>query len=145
MQVQKSLILVLAVGVISWYASNFSMPTAQEAAQNALETGQKNDPERFCFDVTESFDAQYLGDTPGHLGRSALGGRRPNIALGDPVFRDQEQIGTITELKWNRSTDSLEVEFDPLPNYRIFVGSAVWVHLDGSRYDKLINRPKIVP
>lgn len=141
MQFQKPLVLLLAVGALAWCASGFSRPTEQEAAPKA----QENDMEKFHFDVTESFDAQYLGDTPGHLGRSALGGRRPNIALGDPVFREKEQIGTITELKWNRSTDSLEVEFDPLPNHRIFVGSSVWVHLDGSRYDKVINRPKIVP
>lgn len=105
---------------------------------------EKTDP-KFEFEVLESFDAQYLGDLPGHVGRDGLNGRRPNIALGDPVFRANEQIGTVTVLKWNRVNDSLEVEFDPLPNHRIFVGESVWVHLDGSRYDKIINRPKIVP
>ena len=141
MQFQKPLGLILVVGLLAWCGSGVSGPTAQEAQQ----ADQKKDDEKFVFEVTESFDAQYLGDTPGHMGRHSLSRRRPNIALGDPVFRNSEQIGTITELKWNRTTDSLEVEFDPLPNLRIFVGESVWVHLDGSRYDKIVNRPKIVP
>lgn len=121
-------------------SAGFALPTAFQDPK----ADEKSDP-KFEFEVLESFDAQYLGDLPGHVGRDGLNGRRPNIALGDPVFRGNDQIGTVTELKWNRVNDSLEVEFDPLPNYRIFVGESVWVHLDGSRYDKIINRPKIVP
>jgi hypothetical protein len=105
-------------------------------------------PTRFEFQVVESFDAQYLGDTPGHIGRGGgLGERKPDVALGDPVFRGDQKVGKVTNLKWERSKDSLEIEFDPEPlrfdangralgPLRIAVGDEVWIPLGGSAAPK---------
>lgn len=86
--------------------------------------------DRFDFDVVRSFDAKYQGDTPGHIGRhGGLGDRHPLIALGDPVFRGDEQVGVVTELAWSRPQGALDIEFDPLPKVRVCVGDLVWVKL----------------
>jgi hypothetical protein len=85
---------------------------------------------RFEFEVIESFDAKYEGDTPGHIGRSGgLGDDRPQAALGDAVYRGEQKIGTVTALRWSRGQGSLEVEFDPEPKTRIQVGDVVWMKL----------------
>lgn len=86
---------------------------------------------RFEFEVVESFDAKYLGDTPGHTGQAGgLGSTRPHVALGDPVYRGKEQIGTVSTVVWSHSRGSLTVEFDPQPLTRIAVGEIVWVDLN---------------
>jgi len=86
---------------------------------------------RFTFEVIESFDAKYDGDTPGHIGRGGnLGEVRPNVALGDAVFRGNDPIGTITNVAWSRVQGSLAVEFDPRPNTRIAVGDIAWIDLN---------------
>lgn len=85
---------------------------------------------RFKFEVIESFDAKYQGDSPGHIGKHGeLGDFRPQAALGDPVFRGEEKIGTVTNLVWSRGHGSLEVEFDPEPKVRIAVGDVVWLKM----------------
>ena len=100
-------------------------------------------PGRFEFQVVASFDAKYPGDTPGHIGRGSLHGIKPDVALGDPVFRSDVRIGQITGLTWDRSKENLEVEFDPTPNEeapqgrplrptRISVGTDVWLALGGA-------------
>src|SRR5947207_1767612 len=69
-------------------------------------------PTRFTFQVVESFDAKYLGDTPGHIGRGGgLGPARPDVALGTLVSRGEERVGKVTRLTWDRAKESLEVEF----------------------------------
>src|SRR5215217_4683723 len=66
--------------------------------------------------VVESFDAKYLGDTPGHVARGRIGNeQRPNVALGDPVYHGERLVGKITGVTWDRSKESLEVEIDPEP------------------------------
>jgi hypothetical protein len=85
---------------------------------------------KFEFEVIESFDAKYEGDTPGHIGRSGgLGDDRPQAALGDAVYRGEQKIGAVTALRWSRGQGSLEVEFDPQPKTRINVGDVVWLKL----------------
>ncbi len=97
---------------------------------------------RFEFQVTQSFNARYLGDTPGHVGKGTLQGARPDVSLGDPVFRGTVRIGTVTGLTWDRSKENLEVEFDPEPFevdpqgrptrlVRISVGQDAWIPLGG--------------
>jgi hypothetical protein len=97
---------------------------------------------RFEFQVIQSFDAKYLGDAPGHLGRGTLQGARPDVSLGDPVYRGSVRVGTVTGLTWDRNKESLEVEFDPEPfeidsqgrptrRVRISVGQEVWIPLGG--------------
>lgn len=92
---------------------------------------------RFEFEVIESYDAKYLGDTPGHIGRHGeLGKFRPQAALGDPVFRGEKQVGKITGLRWSQPHESLEVEFDPEPLERIAVGDLVWIQLGEKKSDR---------
>jgi hypothetical protein len=100
-------------------------------AQLAPPPSSKEDPSRFDFMVVESFDAQYLGDTPGHIGRGgALGKKAPGVALGDPVYREDTSIGRVSRVQWDRTKESLDIEFDPDSSAgRISVGDAVWVRL----------------
>jgi hypothetical protein len=86
---------------------------------------------KFQFDVIEMFDAKYQGDTPGYLGRSGgLAGIRPHIALGDPVYRGEEKVGSVTNVVWSRTQDGMTIEFDPNPLTRVTVGDPVWLYLN---------------
>jgi len=89
---------------------------------------------RFEFEVIESHDAAYLGDTPGHMGRDGGLTVRPNVALGDGVYRTTGEktarVGTITRVVWDRVSGGLTVEFDPEPLTRIAVGEEVWIDLN---------------
>ena len=93
----------------------------------------------FSFEVIESLDAAYLGDTPSHVGRDGGLEFRPNVALGDPVYRTAVeagaearpvQIGRVTRVVWERVSGGLTVEFDPEPFVRIAVGDEVFVDLN---------------
>lgn len=86
---------------------------------------------RFEFEVIESFDAKYLGDTPGHTGQTGgLGSTRPRIALGDPIYRGKEVVGKVTSVAWSHFRGSLTIEFDPEPLVRVAVGDLVAVDLN---------------
>lgn len=88
----------------------------------------------FTFEVIESHDAVYLGDTPAHVGKDGGLTVRPQVALGDPVYRTANErrlvVGRITRVVWNRVSGSLEVEFDPEPLQRVAVGDEVWIDLN---------------
>lgn len=119
------LLLVVALVILSWPLGIDGQQSAANPAKAAA------DPNRFEFEVVQSFDAKYEGDTPGHIGKSGgLENRRPHVALGDAVYRGQEKIGVITGLGWSRSHGSLEVEFDATGETRICVGDVVWLALN---------------
>ena len=101
--------------------------------QPAAAKGQASaDANRMEFEVVHSFDAKYEGDTPGHMGRAGgLQNRRPHVALGDAIFRGEQQVGKVTGLTWNRTNGSLDIEFDPVEGVRVRVGDEVWMVLDG--------------
>lgn len=88
----------------------------------------------FAFEVIESHDAEYLGDTPAHEGRDGGLTVRPHVAIGDAVYRNEQHgpqiVGKITRVAWNRVSGSLEVEFEPAPLQRIAVGDVVWIDLN---------------
>ncbi|MFM7292638.1 MAG: hypothetical protein ACKO6B_15625 [Planctomycetia bacterium] len=89
---------------------------------------------RFHFEVIESTDAKYLGDTPAHRGKDGGLTVRPQVALGDAVYRTvgnaEVTIGRITRIEWNRVSGSLEIEFSPEPLQRIAVGDEAWIDLN---------------
>lgn len=90
------------------------------------------DRTRFEFLVVESYDAKYLGDDPGHVGRGGgLGREAPDIALNDPVYHDTTRVGKVTGLLWNEAKQSLQVEFDPEPGRRIQIGDPFWIPVGG--------------
>jgi hypothetical protein len=121
--------ILSGVAVAGWQV----LSPAQQPPSPTAKGEAPSTPGRLEFDVVESYDAKYLGDTPGHLGRgSALGQSRLQVALFDAVRRGDEIVGRITYLKWNRPNGSLDVEFDPVDHARVFVGDRVWVSLDGS-------------
>lgn len=111
-------------------------PLSREAtsadAQATLPLAAHGTP--FFFEVIESQDAKYLGDTPAHMGKDGGLTVRPNIALGDAVYRTVNTstviIGKVTLVLWDRVSGSLTVEFDPEPFRRIAVGDEVWVDLN---------------
>jgi hypothetical protein len=101
---------------------------AQQAPAGKVKAQPKAAADRFEFNVVQSFDAKYEGDAPGHVGRyGGLENRRPQVALGDPVFRGDQQVGKVTGLGWSPVHGSLEVEFDPVADVRIAVGDQVWL------------------
>lgn len=117
-------LIVLAV-VASVGAAGMAWRLAMAAQPPAHRT-------RFEFLVIESYDAQYLGDTPGHVGRGGgLGHEAPDIALGDPVFHDTTRVGKVSRLVWNEAKESLQVEFDPEPAMRIHIGDPFWIPVGG--------------
>lgn len=94
--------------------------------------------------VVESFDSKYLGDTPGHIAHGRIGKERPDVALGDPVYHGDRLIGKVTGVTWDRTRESLDVEFDPEPYEldekgrpaapnRVAVGIDVWIPMGGSK------------
>lgn len=89
---------------------------------------------QFWFEVVESFNEKYEGDTPGHIGRGGGITLHPHVALGDPVYHrtgdGNRAIGVITGVVWDRLKSSLTVEFRPKENHRIAVGDEVWVDLN---------------
>jgi hypothetical protein len=103
--------------------------TAQDAAPATPRSARQG---RFEFEVVECFDAKYQGDTPGYIGRHGeLGDFRPTAGLGDPIFRGEEKVGSVTRLTWSRAHGSLEIEFDPVDGVRTNVGDVVWLKLGG--------------
>lgn len=86
---------------------------------------------RFEIEITESFDAKYLGDQPGHTGHGGgMGSTRPHVSLGDPVYRGDEVIGKVTLILWSHVKGSLTIEFDPEPLTRVAVGEIISVDLN---------------
>lgn len=100
--------------------------------------------QRFDFAVVGSFDAKYLGDSPGHVGRGRIGQDQPDVALGDPVYHGDHLIGKVTGVSWDRTKENMEIEFDPElfeldergrptgPN-RVAVGESLWIPMGGTR------------
>jgi hypothetical protein len=88
----------------------------------------------FHFEVIESHDAEYLGDTPAHRGKDGGLTFRPQVALGDAVYRGEGKalklVGRVTKVIWDRVSGGLTVEFDPQPFTRIAVGDEVWIDLN---------------
>ena len=113
-----TLAAVLIVGSIPlWLAAQQPPP----AAANRCE-----------FEVMQSHTARFQGDAPGHMGRaSGLENRKLQVALGDGVYRGEQQVGKVSFLGYSRLHGSLEVMFSPLPNARVCVGDVVWLSLDG--------------
>lgn len=112
--------------VVAAAAGHYASVFAQQAPVAKAPAPKFNG--KFEIEVIESFDAKYQGDTPGHIGKHGeLGDFRPQAALGDPVFRGDEKVGTVTNLLWSPGHGSLQVEFDPEPKVRIAVGDVVWL------------------
>lgn len=123
---------LVAVGFLTAYGSPVAGPLWAQDSQARLPLAAPGT--RFSFEVIESHDAEYLGDTPGHLGRDGGLTARPNVALGDGVYRTRGEtttrVGTITRVTWDRVSGGLTVEFDPTPLIRIAVGDEVWIDLN---------------
>jgi hypothetical protein len=117
--------------------------------KSAAEKTTKVTGNHLQFEVVQSFDGKYLGDTPGHMGRTGgLTGPRPRIALGDKVYRDGEVVGVVTNLELNRGNNSLDIEFNPVDRARICVGDTVWLQFDNSSPRKTSEpqqQPAVLP
>jgi hypothetical protein len=129
---QPAWLAVIAICGVSAFAVKLSAQPGKKTVETPTVNFVLAKPgTRFEFDVIEMFNAKYLGDTPGYIGRSGgLTGIRPRVALGDTVYRGEERIGTVTNVNWARTQDGMTVEFDPSPLTRIAVGDSVWVYLN---------------
>jgi hypothetical protein len=98
---------------------------------------------RLEFEVVESYDAKYLGDTAGHMGRAGgLENSRLRVALSDAIYRGDELVGRVTRLTWSRTHGALDIEFDPVDHARVCVGDRVWMALDGSASARASEPPR---
>ena len=120
----------VAVGPGMYFAWQFDLGEAD--GRRGTEAAERT-RSRFEFEIIESFDGKYLGDTPGPRPQrrargdpAQRGPGRPGLPRGDP------RVGTVTSVVWSRAKGSLDVEFDPEPLLRISVGEVVWIAIDGS-------------
>ena len=124
----------LATVVVVCWVMTTPPSVASEVVDTPATTRSAPHGTPFDFEVVESHDALYLGDTPAHVGRAGGLAVRPNVALGDPVYRKGDDshtnIGRITRVVWSRVSGSLEVEFRPEPFERVAVGDRVWIDLN---------------
>lgn len=122
-------LVLIGIAAVGGYATVVAQQVGAVPKVDQVKTAPTADG-KFEFEVIESFDSKYAGDTPGHIGKHGeLGDIRPSAALGDPVYRGEQKIGTITNLLWSRGHGSLEIEFDPEPNIRIAVGDVCWLKM----------------
>ena len=121
---------ILALLTLLWPPLTSNIRAAD--AQASLVLAPNGTP--FFFEVIDSHDAKYPGDTPSHLGKDGGLTVRPNVALHDLVYRTVNKtttvIGKVTLVKWDRVSGSLTVEFAPEPLHRIAVGDEVWIDLN---------------
>jgi len=138
--VRRVSVVSILLGGVLWASLPMVGSTGRIEADDLEATLNRAPPgTRFLFEVIESLDAAYLGDTPSHVGRDGGLEFRPNVALGDPVYRVAAeagtearpvQIGRVTRVVWERVSRGLTVEFDPEPFVRIAVGDEVFVDLN---------------
>ena len=133
----RKIMIWSAVGIVAAVAAWQFGTLSQTAALGQSKSASTPAPDapahaRFEFQVNESVDSKYLGDTPSHRGRSGLKGKTPNLALHDPVYRGKVKVGHVTALQWDKLKEALDVEFNPEPFVRISVGDTVWVVIDVS-------------
>lgn len=122
-----ALLAATIVLLIGWQVSGWAQPKGEKRGELQL----AKPGTRFEFEVVESFDAKYLGDTPGHLGHAGgLGSTRPHVSLGDPIYRGEEIVGKVTAAIWSHVKGSLTIEFDPSPLARVAVGEIVAVDIN---------------
>lgn len=108
-----------------------------------IPTAFKEDPDakvlaepgtNFYFDIIEISSAKYLGDVCSYTGKHGGLNLRPRIAVGDAVMRTNESqeeiIGNITEVCWNRVAGSLEIKFCINTSKRVCVGEEVYIDIN---------------
>lgn len=126
----RAIAIVGVSTIVAWGMATDSEPP-QEPVMAAPQHGT-----RFQFEVVESFDARYAGDTPGHVGRGGGLVGRPHVAIGDAVYHvahdSPQPIGVVTGATWDRLRGSLTVEFRPTRDSRIAVGDEVWLKMSTS-------------
>ena len=133
---KATLCAIAATGVLAASAVTLEMRSAADEVQGLREPVRQHPAPGtpFWFEVIESFNAKYQGDTAGHIGRGGGLSLQPHVALGDPVHHRIDDIdkivGSVTGLTWERLRGSLTVEFRNHEGHRIAVGDEVWVDLN---------------
>lgn len=128
--------IVVAVGTAILCVVLMAMQGAADDVDDPAAPKRQHPPHgtQFWFEVIESFNAKYEGDTPGHIGRGGGITLHPHVALGDLVHHrigdEDKAVGVITGLTWDRLKGSLTVEFRPKEDHRIAVGDEVWIDLN---------------
>ena len=133
---KATLCAIGATGVLAGSAVLLEMRTAADDIQGRREPVRQHPAPGtpFWFEVIESFNAKYQGDTAGHIGRGGGLSLQPHVALGDSVHHRvgnvDTVVGSVTGLTWERLSGSLTVEFRNHEGHRIAVGDEVWVDLN---------------
>lgn len=127
---------VAATGVLAASAVLLEVRSAADGIQGPPEPVRERPAPGtpFWFEVIESFNAKYQGDTAGHIGRGGGLSLQPHVALGDAVHHRiggvDTVVGSVTGLVWERLRGSLTVEFRSHEGHRIAVGDEVWIDLN---------------
>jgi hypothetical protein len=133
---KATLCAIAASGILAASATMMQMRSDADDVENPRAPVRDHPAHgtRFWFEVVESFNAKYQGDTAGHIGRGGGLSLHPHVALGDPVYHRigdaDKAIGSVTGVVWDRLRSSLTVEFRPHEDHRIAVGDEVWVDLN---------------
>jgi len=133
---KTALSAIAATGVLTATAALLEMRSVADGIQGPREpVHERPTPGTpFWFEVIESFNAKYQGDTAGHIGRGGGLSLQPHVALGDSVHHRVGDadivVGSVTGLTWERLRGSLTVEFRSHEGHRIAVGDEVWVDLN---------------
>ena len=133
---KATLCAIGATGVLAASVVLLEVRTAADDIQDRREPVRQHPAPGtpFWFEVIESFNAKYQGDTAGHIGRGGGLSLQPHVALGDSVHHrvgDADTVvGSVTGLTWERLRGSLTVEFRSHEGHRIAVGDEVWVDLN---------------
>jgi hypothetical protein len=83
-----------ATGVLAATAALLEMQSAADDIQDRHEPVRQHPAPGtpFWFEVIESFNAQYRGDTAGRIGRGGGLSLQPHVALGDSVHPSVDDI-----------------------------------------------------
>jgi hypothetical protein len=106
---------IAATGVLAGNAVLLEMRSAADGIQGSPEPVRERPAPGtpFWFEVIESFNAKYRGDTAGHTGRGGGLLLQPHVALGDSVHHRiggvDTVVGSVTGLLWERLRGSLAI------------------------------------
>jgi hypothetical protein len=131
-----TLYAITATGILASSATMMQMRSDADDAEDPRAPSRAHPAHgtRFWFEVVESFNAKYQGDTAGHIGRGGGLTLHPHVALADPVYHrigdTEKAVGSVTGVPWDRLRGSLTVESRAHEDHRIAVGDQVWVDLN---------------
>lgn len=79
----------------------------------------------FYFDITKAY---FVENNKIYRGKNGGVNTRFNIDLDDIIKQDEKEVGKITEIIWDKTKESLEIEF--ISNQKLSVGQQVYIAIE---------------